>query len=135
MNADAECRAPRAFVIVITNPLDAMVYVMKQVTGFPKNRVVGMAGVLDSARFRTFVALELGISVQDVTAMAPVIGDVAGGIPHHADTDVPNFQRPPVGRSGVPFVGDLRNARPVRRHERHAGDVHFRLLASGARDG
>jgi malate dehydrogenase len=72
--------SPNAFVIVITNPLDAMVYVMKQVTGFPKNRVVGMAGVLDSARFRTFVALELGISVEDVTAM------VLGG---HGDDMVP----------------------------------------------
>jgi malate dehydrogenase len=61
--------SPNAFVIVITNPLDAMVYVMKKVTGFPKNRVVGMAGVLDSSRFRTFVAMELGISVEDVTAM------------------------------------------------------------------
>ena len=72
--------SPSAFVIVITNPLDAMVYVMKKVTGFPKNRVVGMAGVLDSARFRTFVAMELGISVEDVTAM------VLGG---HGDDMVP----------------------------------------------
>ncbi len=72
--------SPGAFVIVITNPLDAMVYVMKKVTGFPKNRVVGMAGVLDSARFRTFVALELGVSVEDVTAM------VMGG---HGDDMVP----------------------------------------------
>ena len=72
--------SPSAFVIVVTNPLDAMVYVMKKVTGFPKNRVVGMAGVLDSARFRTFVAMELGISVEDVTAM------VLGG---HGDDMVP----------------------------------------------
>ena len=72
--------APHAFVIVITNPLDAMVYVMKQVTGFPKNRVVGMAGVLDSARFRTFAAMEIGVSVQDITAM------VLGG---HGDDMVP----------------------------------------------
>jgi len=72
--------APQAFVIVITNPLDAMVYVMKQVTGFPKNRVVGMAGVLDSARFRTFAAMEIGVSVQDITAM------VLGG---HGDDMVP----------------------------------------------
>jgi len=72
--------SPNAFVIVITNPLDAMVYVMKKLTGFPKNRVVGMAGALDSARFRTFVAMELGISVEDVTAM------VLGG---HGDDMVP----------------------------------------------
>lgn len=72
--------APNAFVIVISNPLDAMVYAMKKITGFPKNRVVGMAGVLDSARFRAFVADELGVSVNDVTAM------VLGG---HGDTMVP----------------------------------------------
>ena len=72
--------APRAFVIVITNPLDAMVYVMKKVTGFPKTHVVGMAGVLDSVRFRTFTAMELGVSVQDITAM------VLGG---HGDDMVP----------------------------------------------
>ncbi|MBI2083774.1 MAG: malate dehydrogenase [Deltaproteobacteria bacterium] len=69
-----------AFVIVISNPLDAMVYTMKKITGFPKNKVVGMAGVLDSSRFRTFVALELGVSVEDVTAL------VLGG---HGDDMVP----------------------------------------------
>jgi malate dehydrogenase len=72
--------APDAFVIVISNPLDAMVYTFKEVSGFPKNRVIGMAGVLDSARFRAFVAWELGVSVQDVTAL------VLGG---HGDTMVP----------------------------------------------
>lgn len=69
-----------AFVIVISNPLDAMVYTMKKITGFPKNKVVGMAGVLDSSRFRTFVAMELGLSVEDVTAL------VLGG---HGDDMVP----------------------------------------------
>lgn len=72
--------APDAFVIVISNPLDAMVYTFKEVSGFPKNRVVGMAGILDSTRFRSFVAWELGVSVKDVTAM------VLGG---HGDTMVP----------------------------------------------
>ena len=72
--------APDAYVIVVSNPLDAMVYTFKEVSGFPKNRVVGMAGVLDSARFRAFVAWELGVSVQDVTAL------VLGG---HGDTMVP----------------------------------------------
>src|SRR6266576_1468696 len=57
---------PQAFVITITNPLDAMVWVMKEATGFPANRVVGMAGVHDSARFRYFIAEELGVSVEDV---------------------------------------------------------------------
>jgi malate dehydrogenase len=69
-----------AFVIVITNPLDAMVWVMKEVSGLPANQVVGMAGVLDSARFRTFLAEEFGVSVEDVSAF------VLGG---HGDTMVP----------------------------------------------
>ncbi len=72
--------APDAHVIVVSNPLDAMVYTFKKVSGFPKNRVVGQAGVLDSTRFRAFVAWELGVSVEDVTAL------VLGG---HGDTMVP----------------------------------------------
>jgi malate dehydrogenase len=72
--------APDAFVIVISNPLDAMVYTFKEVSGFSKQRVVGMAGVLDSTRFRSFVAWELDVSVRDVTAL------VLGG---HGDTMVP----------------------------------------------
>ena len=75
-----KANAPQAIVIVVSNPLDAMVYTFKMVSGFPKQRVVGMAGVLDSARFRAFVAWELGVSVQDVTAL------VLGG---HGDTMVP----------------------------------------------
>ena len=69
-----------AFVIVVSNPLDAMVYTMKQITGFPKQKVIGMAGVLDSSRFRAFVAMELGVSVREVTAL------VLGG---HGDDMVP----------------------------------------------
>jgi malate dehydrogenase len=69
-----------AFVIVISNPLDAMVYEMKKVTGFPRERVVGMAGVLDAGRFQLFLAREAGVSVKDVRAM------VLGG---HGDTMVP----------------------------------------------
>ncbi len=72
--------APGALVIVITNPLDAMVYAMRQRTGFPKNRVVGMAGVLDSSRFRTFLSWETGVSREDIHAF------VLGG---HGDTMVP----------------------------------------------
>jgi len=67
-------------VIVISNPLDAMVYAMKQITGFPKERVVGMAGVLDSSRFRLFVAEELNVSIEDVQCI------VLGG---HGDDMVP----------------------------------------------
>lgn len=84
--------APKAFVIVITNPLDAMVWVMQQVTGFDPNKVVGMAGVLDSARFRLFLAEEFGVSIEDVTAF------VLGG---HGDTMVPLVRYSTV--AGIPL--------------------------------
>jgi malate dehydrogenase len=87
--------APDAFVIVITNPLDAMVWVMQQKSGLPANRVVGMAGVLDGARFRLFLAQEFGVSVEDVTAF------VLGG---HGDTMVPLTRYSTV--AGIP-VPDL----------------------------
>ncbi|MEQ8388865.1 MAG: malate dehydrogenase [Alphaproteobacteria bacterium] len=84
--------APNAFVIVITNPLDAMVSVMQKATGFPHRRVVGMAGVLDSARFRTFLAEEFNVSVRDVTAF------VLGG---HGDSMVPLVRYSTV--AGIPI--------------------------------
>ena len=84
--------SPDAAVIVVSNPLDAMVWAMKEITGFPKERVFGMAGVLDSARFRFFVAEELGVSVRDVVAV------VLGG---HGDTMVPLPRYCSV--SGVPL--------------------------------
>ncbi len=87
--------APDAFVIVVTNPLDAMVGVMREVTGFKANMVVGMAGVLDSARFRHFLAEEFKVSVEDVTAF------VLGG---HGDTMVPLVRYSAV--AGIP-VPDL----------------------------
>ena len=83
--------SPRATVVVVSNPLDAMCYVAKKATGFPPERVVGMAGLLDSARFRTFIALELGVSVEDVVAF------VLGG---HGDTMVPLTRFSSVG--GIP---------------------------------
>lgn len=85
--------APGAFVIVITNPLDAMVGVMQKVTGFPTNKVVGMAGVLDSARFSTFIAEELQVSIEDVTAF------VLGG---HGDSMVPLTRYSTV--AGIPLT-------------------------------
>lgn len=72
--------SPHAIIIVVTNPLDAMVYVASKISGFPKNRIIGMAGILDSTRFRTFIAKELDVSVEDVDAV------VLGG---HGDTMVP----------------------------------------------
>jgi malate dehydrogenase len=86
---------PNAFVICVTNPLDAMVWVMKEKSGLPANKVVGMAGVLDSSRFRLFLAHEFGVSVEDVTAF------VLGG---HGDTMVPLTRYSTV--AGIP-VPDL----------------------------
>jgi malate dehydrogenase len=86
---------PDAFVIVITNPLDAMVWVFKEKSGLPAHKVVGMAGVLDSARFRLFLAHEFNVSVEDVTAF------VLGG---HGDTMVPLTRYSTV--AGIP-VPDL----------------------------
>jgi malate dehydrogenase len=77
---EATGRSPEAVLIVVTNPLDAMCHVAMEASGFPRERVIGMAGVLDSARFRTFIAWELGVSVADTHAF------VLGG---HGDTMVP----------------------------------------------
>ena len=83
--------APDAVVIVVSNPLDVMAYVAKETTGFPRERVIGMAGVLDTARFRAFIAMELDVSVEDIQAM------VLGG---HGDTMVPLVSYTSV--SGIP---------------------------------
>jgi len=85
--------APNAFVIVISNPLDAMVTLLQRITGFPYNRVIGQAGVLDSARFAAFIAWELGVSVKDVTAMT------LGG---HGDDMVPLVRYASV--NGIPVL-------------------------------
>jgi malate dehydrogenase len=85
--------APNAFVIVISNPLDAMVTLCQKITGFPYNRVIGQAGVLDSARFKAFIAWELGVSVKDVNAMT------LGG---HGDDMVPLVRYASV--QGIPVM-------------------------------
>ena len=85
--------APNSTVIVISNPLDAMVTLCQKITGFPANRVMGQAGVLDSSRFSTFIAWELGVSVKDVNAM------VLGG---HGDTMVPIIRYANV--NGIPVM-------------------------------
>ena len=92
VGAEIKARAPEAFVIVITNPLDVMVEVMQRATGFADNKVVGMAGVLDSARFRYFLADEFKVSVEDVTAF------VLGG---HGDTMVPSIRYSTI--AGIPL--------------------------------
>jgi malate dehydrogenase len=92
-----KANAPGAFVICITNPLDAMVWALREFSGLPHHMVVGMAGVLDSARFRTFLAQEFGVSVQDVTAF------VLGG---HGDTMVPVVEYSTV--AGIPIPDLIR---------------------------
>ena len=90
--------APNAFVIVITNPLDAMVYVMQKVSGLPTNKVVGMAGVLDSSRMSLFLAREFGVSVDNVNSC------VLGG---HGDTMVPLIRYSSVGGIPIPDLIEM----------------------------
>ena len=116
-------QAPNAFVIVISNPLDAMVYTFQKVSGFPVNKVCGMAGVLDSARFRAFIAMELKVSVKDVHAY------VLGG---HGDTMVPLIRYSNVG--GVPvaeLISENRLAEIVERTKKAGGEV-VALLKTGS---
>ena len=116
-------QAPNAFVIVISNPLDAMVYAFYKVSGFSKHQVVGMAGALDSGRFRAFIAMETGYSVQDVTCI------VLGG---HGDTMVPVTRLATVG--GVP-VTDLISAERLKEIEdrtRVAGGEIVKLFGNGS---
>ena len=87
-----KANAPESIVIVVSNPLDAMAFVAKETTGFPRERVLGMAGVLDTARFRTFIAEATGISIKDIQAI------VLGG---HGDTMVPMPRHCSIG--GVPL--------------------------------
>src|SRR5262249_24427710 len=100
--------SPDAVVIVVSNPLDAMHHVAFDNAGLPRERVIGMAGVLDSARFRTFIAMELNVSVEDVTAM------VLGG---HGDTMVPLSRYSTV--AGIPIT-ELLPAEPVTAIEQRA---------------
>jgi malate dehydrogenase len=116
-------RPPDAIVIVVTNPLDAMCHVASDVTQFPRQRVIGMAGILDSARFRTFLAWELGVSVRDVT------GFVLGG---HGDTMVPVVSYTNV--AGIPIrqkIADDRLEEIVQR-TRDGGAEVVKLLQRGS---
>jgi len=92
--------SPNAILVLVTNPLDAMCWTAHQISKFPRNRVIGMAGVLDSARFRTFIAQELNVSVENVTAV------VLGG---HGDTMVPVVRLSSV--SGIPLAELIEPAR------------------------
>ena len=115
--------SPDCIIVVVSNPLDAMVQLAQQVSGFPKERVVGMAGILDTARFRTFLAQELGVSVTNVQAY------VLGG---HGDTMVPLIKATTVG--GVP-VSDLIGAERLEeivQRTRDGGAEIVALLKTGS---
>ena len=115
--------SPEAYLIVVSNPLDAMVHLTKHVSGFPKNRVVGQAGVLDSTRFRTFIAQELNVSVEDTQAF------VLGG---HGDTMVPLPRYSTV--AGIPITHLLPQEtidRLVQRTRDGGGEI-VNLLKSGS---
>jgi len=120
--------APDAFVICITNPLDAMVWALQRITGLPKNQVVGMAGVLDGARFRYFLAREFDVSVEDVTAF------VLGG---HGDTMVPLPRYTTVAGIPLPDLVKLRWITNERLNEivqrtRDGGAEVVKLLKTGS---
>jgi len=115
--------APKAFCIVVTNPLDAMVYAFYKLTGFPKQQVVGMAGALDTARWRAFIAMELGVSVADVA------GTVLGG---HGPDMVPLPRLTTVG--GVPLneIATKEQIEKLATRTREAGTEIVKLFGKGS---
>ena len=115
--------APNSLVIVVTNPLDAMVTLMQRVTGFPKNRVVGQSGILDSSRYRSFIAKELNVSVNSVTAM------VLGG---HGDDMVPVRSTCIVGGVPVEKLIPAKRLAEIEARVRNAGGEVVALLKTGS---
>src|SRR5256886_16518904 len=117
--------SPNAIVIVVSNPLDVMCYVAKEVTGFPRERVIGMAGVLDTARYRAFLAEALDVSVRDIQAM------VLGG---HGDTMVPLISYTSV--SGIPVTQLLERSQldSIVDRTRNGGAEIVKYLKSGSAD-
>jgi len=119
----ASTYSPNAVIIMVNNPLDTMAYLAKQVSGFPKGRVIGQAGVLDSARYRTFIAMEAGVSVEDVQAM------LMGG---HGDEMVPLPRFTTIG--GIPvseFIAKDRLDAIVDRARKGGGEI-VNLLKTGS---
>jgi malate dehydrogenase len=115
--------APKSFIIVVSNPLDLMTFHMQKVTGFPKNRVFGQAGVLDSIRFRAFISMELGIAMTDTQAM------VLGG---HGDTMVPLPRYTTV--AGIPIAELISKDRikAISDRTRMGGGEIVKLLKTGS---
>lgn len=116
-------RSPDCFIIVVSNPLDVMTYVAKQVSGFPKHRVFGMAGVLDSARFRAFIAMELDVSVEDVQAF------VLGG---HGDAMVPLPRYSTVAGIPIPELMTQEQIDRIVERTRKGGGEIVNLLKTGS---
>jgi malate dehydrogenase len=115
--------APDAFVIVVSNPLDAIVYSFYKISGFPKNRVVGMAGALDSGRFRAFIAMETGYSAQDVSCV------VLGG---HGPTMVPLSRLATVGGVPINKLLSKNQIEAIEKRTREAGTEIVKLLGNGS---
>ncbi len=115
--------SPHAVVIVVSNPLDAMCHVAFDAAGFPRERVIGMAGVLDSARFRAFLAMELDVSVEDVTAM------VLGG---HGDTMVPLSRYSTVNGIPIPELIPAGRLREIEQRTASGGAEIVGLLKTGS---
>jgi malate dehydrogenase len=115
--------APNATVVVVTNPLDVMTWLFWKVSGFPKNRVVGMAGILDSARFRAFLGMELGVSAADVQAM------VLGG---HGDSMVPLPRYTTVGGIAISELIPAERLSSIIQRTRDGGAEIVKLLKTGS---
>lgn len=115
--------SPNAFVIVVSNPLDIMTYQAKRALDFPKERVVGMAGILDTARFRTFISQELNISVKDVQTM------VLGG---HGDTMVPVLSQTFVGSQGISELLPKSKIESLVQRTKKGGGEIVKLLQKGS---
>ena len=118
-----KAHAPNAFVVVVTNPLDVMAWLFWKTTGFPKHRVVGMAGILDSARFRAFLAMELGVSGADVQAM------VLGG---HGDSMVPLPRYTTVSGIAVSELIPAERLAAIIQRTRDGGAEIVKLLKTGS---
>ncbi|MDX8382468.1 MAG: malate dehydrogenase, partial [Ghiorsea sp.] len=115
--------SPHCIIIVVTNPLDAMVYTAKQVSGFCRKRVIGMAGVLDSARMRSFIAAKLNVSISDVSAL------VLGG---HGDTMVPLPRYATVGGVPLPELMDQQAIDEISQRTAQGGAEIVQLLKTGS---
>lgn len=115
--------APNAYVVVVSNPLDIMTYHMWKVTGFPKNRVCGQAGILDSTRFRAFVSMELGVAMRDIQAM------VLGG---HGDTMVPLPRYTTVAGIPISELIEAKRIDEISERTRFGGGEIVKLLKTGS---